>query len=419
MYQRIFAKNVSWQMLYEGISTFAGLIFYLTLARRLDESGLGLYSYVLSFMSVVLLFLNLGLNQHYLRKWSIDRKDLHQDFSDLASAKLYIAAPLAALVLLYMFFLEKSIFLPMLLAFISTMLDSYIFFPISLAYAQNRFDKSFRIQVSDRLLSWGLGIVFIFLGFSVAAIFAGMVFAKLVSLAIAYRFFPFVPAFHCKLKSMKSLLIKSLPLFFTNIATVLYFKIDIVMIRHFLGVDSVGLYSAAYKILETLLIGANIVANTSFPIMTTIANTGTFHHVRRLSLVLTIGMSVLSAAIAVIVAISAKPMLLFLYGPSFLEATRILRVLSITIIFLFTNTVSLQFLYANRYERALLRMLAAAVLLNVALNAVLLPIFGLDGAAWATLACEVFIWICIQTIFIPQLLRRRKALEPGLLQTLQ
>ena len=89
--------------------------------------------------------------------------------------------------------------------------------------------------------------------------------------------------------------------------------------------------------------------------------------------------------------ILAAPLLNAVFGPEYLEGTAAFRLLLLSIGFIFINgSIRNVLLVCDRLKLEMLIMAAAAGL-NIALNLVLIPRYGLVGAAFTTALAEGFI----------------------------
>lgn len=164
---------------------------------------------------------------------------------------------------------------------------------------------------------------------------------------------------------------------------------DVVLLG-FLATDrDVGLYTAAYRFIFLLMSIAGAVATAYLPSYARVTSSGP-DATRRL---IEGSLGAATAVGAPLVAgafVTAGPLLALLFGASYVEATPAFRVLllSIGVGFLHYATLGNVLLAEHRTRlQAIIHGAAAAV--NVALNLLLIPRFGILGSAAATLAAEL------------------------------
>lgn len=112
---------------------------------------------------------------------------------------------------------------------------------------------------------------------------------------------------------------------------------------------------------------------------------------RRLVRRLLVGVGGLGLLATLFMAIAAGFVVPLIWGARYVDAVPILRVLYLTVAPLYIGFVCSFTAYALHLERQTLRALTAAAVLNIVLNVMAIPLAGPMGAAWTTLATEVFV----------------------------
>jgi O-antigen/teichoic acid export membrane protein len=186
-----------------------------------------------------------------------------------------------------------------------------------------------------------------------------------------------------------------LPLGAGILLSALYFRIDVYFLQLFHGVDVVGRYNAAFRMIDAVRLFPAAVLAVAYPMLCT---TGTRAQVRRLSLLLGGTSIVIGGAMYG----AASPLLATLYGDGFVTASAALRVLALSLPLLFINYALTHQVIAWGHQRAYFAIAAAALCINVLANLLLIPDFEMVGAAWSTLLTEVV--VCAGCL---QVLRRR------------
>jgi PST family polysaccharide transporter len=183
-------------------------------------------------------------------------------------------------------------------------------------------------------------------------------------------------------------LLRSLgPLIITRVLRLLVFSFDVVLIGLLVGDRAVGLYAAPYRICFLLLTVAAAIHASYMPAVTRAARDSAAEVAR------VAGRSVeLSAAVAAPLIVGgmilAVPLLQLAFGPQYVEGAAAFRLLLLSI--------GLFFLHGNMHLVMLARdrlstetwIMAAAAGSNVGLNLLLIPRYGLIGAALATVVAE-------------------------------
>src|SRR5690606_25623499 len=96
-------------------------------------------------------------------------------------------------------------------------------------------------------------------------------------------------------------------------------------------------------------------------------------------------MSFLSIGIAVIITFASPVLYRILYTEEYYEGAQILSIHVWAGVFVFLGSASGQYLIAEGYTKLALTRTAVGALINIILNIMWIPVFGIKGAAWATL----------------------------------
>ncbi len=173
---------------------------------------------------------------------------------------------------------------------------------------------------------------------------------------------------------------------FTLLGLVLY-NIDLLMLRVLGGEAAAGHYAAAYVLISFC---ANLMiayAHTVLPALAgaappTPAMAATYNTALVTALAVTVPVAAGGALVAPLV-------IGLLFGAAYAPAATALQVLVLAVPIGALREVAVAALIARQRERALLRVNLVTTVVNVSLNLVVIPRYGLVGAAWATVASEV------------------------------
>ncbi|MBS4015047.1 MAG: polysaccharide biosynthesis C-terminal domain-containing protein, partial [Candidatus Latescibacteria bacterium] len=151
---------------------------------------------------------------------------------------------------------------------------------------------------------------------------------------------------------------------------------------------SVGLFSAASKILFFILIFDRVMNNTTFPIISRYFLDGK----EKLSLVLSrLNKLILAIAIPICAGgfILAKPLTVFIYGADYEPSSVIFRILIWFFFITMLNSLFTSSLIAGKKNKDYVSSIGFGVLANVVLNIVLVPILGGRGTAISLISAEL------------------------------
>lgn len=243
----------------------------------------------------------------------------------------------------------------------------------------------------------------------VGSVAIGNLAGMLARFIYAKRFFTVRLRFD--LKTWVWLLRMAIPLGIVFTLNNIYFKIDSVMLYVMNGSFDTGIYTAAYRVLETTIFASAFFVQALTPYLSSYLNTEKMHG--QAVKLIRVGSEVLYAMggiLAVNLIFYAKPVVLLLSGPEYAAAAIPLVMLALAGAFLYVNSLFGQVLVLLDRRRMLLWMSAIILALNVALNFVLIPVFSFSGAAAATLLSEGLLlasnFIIMRTNHLLELSRR-------------
>ncbi len=189
------------------------------------------------------------------------------------------------------------------------------------------------------------------------------------------------------------------------VLSALYFRVDVLLLQHWRGAEAVGAYSAVFRLIEALRLFPAAALAVALPELCRAEST---RPMIRLATRLGGGAVVLAGAIW----LAAGWLIPFCFGPAFADAVPAFRILLIAFPLMTLNYALTTQLVAWDRHRAYAALCAAALVLNVALNARLIPAQSIVGAAWTTVWTEV--WLTLGcTIALAGFSERR---TPGLSQ---
>lgn len=182
----------------------------------------------------------------------------------------------------------------------------------------------------------------------------------------------------------------SLTVILGGVLSLLISYVDIVMIEAMMTNKDVGLYKVATELAMLPSIFLRIVNTVFPPLIAKLYHEGKEDEVRRLYEQLTRGLFVVSGIIIILIMIFATP-LLRLYGEIYINARGVLIYRSIgQLVNASVGSVWYIVLMTGHPKIRFLGVLASAVI-NVGLNYLLIPLWGIDGAAFASMVSTVFI----------------------------
>ena len=369
------------------VSRLLTLVSVLVLIRHLQPTGLGTFQDVVNEAGLVTVVIDVGFNTLFQREAARRPAMLSHYLSRLATGR--VAFSLVALGVFSGVLAWRGQLEFLLPAFLLMVLTSYSNLLRGALYAvqQLRFEAVAIVLESlilIGLVSYGAvsdrGVSFFLYAYAASYGFSCVYFTVVLTVRKIARIRPAVdPIF------IVNWLMKSLPFAATFAITTIYFKIDVPILALIRGHYETGIYVAAYKPFEALLFIPVSMLNVVFPVL------AIYHRGAEGRLVWAVNrfykaLFALGCPIAVGTFMLAGP-LRFIYA--YPESASALRILALGIPLMFVSNAFIGAL--NAIDRQLTFTWAALVsmIVNIALNLALIPLFGYLGASWATVLTEV------------------------------
>lgn len=201
----------------------------------------------------------------------------------------------------------------------------------------------------------------------------------------------------------KAMLRSSWPLILSGVAVTLYMRIDQIMIKEMLGEREVGLYSAAVRLSEAWYFVPVVITASLFPAILNAKNISLELYNIRLQRLYTFLMWI-ALAVAVPMTFISDWLVTLLYGDAFEESGKVLMISIWGGVFASFGVASGSwFTCENLQHYALYRTIAGAAI-NVGLNLILIPNYGLAGAAISTIVAQA-----MATLFFDAFTKKTRA----------
>jgi O-antigen/teichoic acid export membrane protein len=182
----------------------------------------------------------------------------------------------------------------------------------------------------------------------------------------------------------KELLLFSLPLFGTIFMGRLMKWTDVLMLGHFTTADMVGLYNGAIPISELMPVFLSSSGFISIPVLSSLYSREKFSEMKKTYSIITKWIFSATFPMFLIVFLFPRVVLTFFFGPDYQDASTALRILATG--YMFHALMGPNALNLVIFGRANLTMAntTAGLFINVLLNVLLIPLYGINGAAAAT-----------------------------------
>ncbi len=403
-------RRPSVAMLAERLVKLAcGALLTVLIARQLGAGSLGVFSIVTAWAAFLVPLSSVGLNNIVVRLVSEQshQSDAIRQFYTAVILRLVAGLAGGMALLLVYFHFTPAVDEPVSLAavgllFVLQGLYSLILFEFLLNY-QGHFHQIALWKAGVFVVAFALKLSLILAGLGVSALIAltGLEFA-MVGLLQYVKFrqlhrplaggkvpWPHLSPRWFSFAQARALLARSAWLWGSAIVSVLYLKVDILVIGALEGGEQAGLYAAASRLSELWYVFPATLAARYYPDMLERyrrSEADYYAVLRRRALLFVLA----GVAVAVFMSQCAHWIVTLLFGLGFAPAAAVLQVHVWAGCFFFVQYLVQQHLLITGQEPLSLLSHGAGAVINLLLNLWLIPRMGIIGAAWATLAAYAF-----------------------------
>ena len=390
-FRRYFAIT-SWLFAEQILRIIAGLLVGIYVARYLGPEKFGLFNFALAFVALFGSFAKLGLDGIIVRDLvnTPEKRDIY-----LGTAfwlKVIGAGIAGAGIVVVVAITENDLTTKLFIGIIASGLIFQSFEVVDFYFQSRVLSKYVSIcKISQLILSSLLKLYFV-------AINADLFWFVLVSVidqaslaaALAYAYSKQkLGAFyvHFDKAVAKELLISAKPLIISGIMVSVYSSIDRVIIKEMLGVREVGIYVAASGLTGAMSFVPTIVSNSIFPAILN-AKQKAPEKYARLLITLSKTLVIFGVLVCLLVSLFASSIVNLLYGHQYADSVGVLQIYVWSFLLICFASIFGKWLLAENLQYFNFRFTVVALLINLFGNYFLIPIFSVNGAAWAFIAAQ-------------------------------
>lgn len=389
------AYNTAIQIASKIISTVLGLFAIAIMTRYLGQEGFGQYTTVITFLSFFGIIADLGLTLVTVQM--ISQLNINQDklLSNLFSLRFFSAiiflgiSPIAVLFFPYPPLIKIGVSIA-LLSFLFNALNQIL---VGLFQKNLRMDKTSIAEI--------IGRVALLLGIIIVARsnygLVGVLWASVISSGINFLihyFFSFKFAkikFSFDINIWKEIIHKTWPLAITIFFNLIYLKADTLILSLIKTQSDVGLYGAAYRVVDVLITIPFMFVGIILPIITAQwaeNNKEKFNNICQKSFD---AMSILAVPLVVGTQLTARPIMTLIAGKEFAGSGNILQILILATGFIFLGSIFTHGIIAINKQKNIITAYIFTSITAVVGYLIFIPKYSYFGAAWMTVYSELAI----------------------------
>ena len=386
-------QNLFWAVLGKIITLLSGLLVGIIVARYLGPEQYGLMDYVISYVFLFQSFAIFGLDAIEVREEARGQQPFQTIIGTAFTLKLVLSVVFMLAVILTSWWLEADGYTTLLVSVYSL---SIVFNTLGVirnyftAIVQNEYIV--KAEIARTMVGVGIKVVLL------------LCHASLTWFMVAYMFdfvlvgSGYIMAYHVKIGRLiewrfdadvaRFLLREAFPLLLTNIAVIVYQRIDHVMIGQMIDKEAVGYYSVASRFVEVLIYIPMMLAQTITPVLVSARERSEQEYIHKGQQFMNLSLWC-SFLAAILTSVLSYWVVQYTFGPEFLPAVAVLQVLSFKAASVaLSNTAGAMLVTEGLQRWAILRD-GFGCIVCVVLNYLLLPRYGIMAAAFVAIASNV------------------------------
>jgi O-antigen/teichoic acid export membrane protein len=398
-------KGIKGVFIISFLTLFGNLLGYVTrsiLARNLNPSHYGLFYSILSFSMVLLFFSKMGMNTtlvKYVSEFRAKRKFGEMKFVILFSSVLRIISTIFLGILIFIFskYLADHYFKHTEATAILIIFSIIIIFIMFNRILSNIFNSIHNnlfmglIEFSQKFFFLFFFLLYIFIGYTTSPLL--VTYSYLFSVSIVFIIF-IIPAIkqskilEFKLvyskKLIKKLTFFSAIAFLGSMTTVILGYIDTIMLTSFRSLAEVGVYNVVLPTVMLLAIFGDALKDVALPMVSEL-------WAKKMKNKLSQGIQIINKYILMIIVPAALVLIIFpkliinlLFGSQYISGYFSMQLLSIGIVFATVAAPGRVFLWGTGHLKEDTKIVVIAAVFNIITNLLLIPRWGIVGAALTT-----------------------------------
>ena len=388
------AYNVVFSAVVKVLSTILALVGIGFITRYLGKEGFGDYATVLAFFSFFGAIADLGLYsisvREISRKGADERKIMGNVFTFriVSSFLVFLLSPIIIIFLPY----SHEVKMGIMLSAAAFMLSSSYMVLNGIFQKNLAMDKVMAAELLGKIIQ----VSFIILAIKKDWGFTAIVFSLVVCMLINFSSVFLLSRGYLKFRLRadfsywKKFLKMSFPMGISVAITFMYFKMDTIMLSIMKGSADVGIYNAAYKIIENITFFPAMIMGLILPLMSRhiFSDKKKFKSISDKTFKI---FSILTVPLVVGALFLAEKIIILIGGAGFAESANILRVLIFALAFIFFGHFFNSILIVGNLQKKLMKALAVCAAFNISTNLILIPLYSYKAAAITSVFTEILV----------------------------
>ena len=386
-------------------------IFYVGLSRLFGDVGIGHYAFAMSFTGIFGYLADFGLYRYSLQAWPRRRDSFSTSLGEVLAVRILLI-PTAFCVLfgtsLALQLDEQQLFVVVIVGLhqlLFTLANGWL----AVFVANHQSHLSSVLDVAAKLLTVSLGLALMLAGADLPIVLTSMPAATICLIIVAavtvrrrFGSAELVAGFRTLTRTARA----TLPSFLAAMGRQIAIRTDVVLLGLLAGAAETGIYSVGQRIVWMLMAIPALAAVAILPQASILYTTDRAKlvelYTHSINVTLLLGVPTTAGILLI-----ADDVITLIFGIEFIAAVPILQILSVFLFLSAVRNVLGLFLTACEQEVSRARLEWSGAGLGLALQLVLIPLYGITGAAIAIVAMESLTTIAIGVLVAIKLGRPR------------
>lgn len=396
---RKIAHNTAYQLVGKIISTILGVIALGMMTRYLDQEKFGWYTTTITFLQFIGIIIDFGLIPVTAQMLSEPKHDKTKLLQNLLGFRFITA----------IIFLGIAPFIALFLPYPSEVKIAISFSTISfLAVAMNQIFIGFyqtKMKMLTQVIGENIGriitIIGLWLTITEQASFLSVMWVVVLN-SVAYTAFMWWqarkhdrPTLGFDLTIWKDIIHKSWPMAISIVFNVVYLKGDTLLLTFFRDQTEVGLYGAAYRVIDILSQMAMMIMGVMLPLLAyhwsrDLKQEFKKYYQQSFDIIMLLALPMMMGII-----MTADKVMNLVAGENFIASGRPLQILAIAVFGVYLGAIfGHTAVGINKQKQTIWVYLSSAIITLIG-YLIFIPKFGMFGAAWMTVFSELYVGIML------------------------
>ncbi len=397
-------RNTIIQFVGKILSTILGLVTFAVIERHLGPTAFGGYTFVMAYLGTFSVIADLGLYILFVRELNRAGADQNKVVGNMLALRWTTALIILTIgaIIAWLMPVDNNVRWSVLIGSLSYVAIAATQLLVGVYQSRLAMMRVTTAELVGRLALLGATVGAVALGGQLRAIVAAVAIGSIVNFLIvwgtAWKYVSLRLRFDFQYWGY--ILRQVLPVTISVVLNLIYFRADTLLLQAFASQYDVGLYGAAYKILEILITFPIMFVGLLLPALTT-AYTGNDRP--RFIAIFQRGFELLLIAAVPIVTVGwifAKEILVAIGSDGYAPAAPALRLLLIAVAAAFLNALSAHCVTVIGKQKSMMWSYLTVAVAGLTFYLIAIPRLGMIGAAYGTILTETLTMLIGQIVVL-------------------